>query len=88
MSSLVPYAYEDGTVQASFVESFINRFFPAGTPYAPTLVLSRLLLQKGFSCLYDEALLSDLLLEAGFEVLKLEEAAIGEITISARVVSS
>jgi hypothetical protein len=88
LTSLLPAGYEEGTPQEAFVRSFVDRFLPEGSPYAPAYVLSHLLLRKDLVFLYDEALLAEVLAEAGFDAERLPESGAGEIVVRARVASA
>lgn len=84
IASLLPRAYEPGTIEFDFVRSYVDNHLPDVEEYAPAYVINDLVRRKGQVFLYDEALLAEMLSDAGFEGERQPDGPLGEISVKAR----
>jgi hypothetical protein len=83
ITDLLPLGYEAGTLQSGFVHAYSTTHLPSSDMISPAEVINHLMRRDGQRFLYDEALLAELLEQAGFHGRRLAGGQPGEIAVAA-----
>jgi hypothetical protein len=83
VTGLLPAGYEPGSPQFDFVRAYSDSHLPDSETYSPAEVINHLMRRQGQCFLYDEALLAELLDEAGFDGKRMTGESPAEIHVIA-----